>query len=111
MNFKKIILKLSMILIVLIVCSSNSYSQSKTLKFENITFDEAMSKAAKSHKIVFVDVTRAEPSKMESQVEKDIFSIDSIAQFFNDNCISIRVNMNSAEGKQSAPRLAMLMYP
>jgi thiol:disulfide interchange protein len=111
MNFKKITLKLSMILIVLIACSHYSFAQHKTVTFEDITFDEAMAKAAKSHKIVFVDVTRAEPSKMESQVENDIFSIDSIAQFFNDHCISIRVNMNSPEGKKFAPRLAMLMYP
>jgi thiol:disulfide interchange protein len=111
MNFKKFTLKLSMILIVLIACSSDSFAQNKTVKFEDITFDEAMAKAAKTHKIVFVDVTRAEPTKMELQVENDIFSIDSIARFFNDNCISIRVNMNSAEGKKFAPRLAMLMYP
>lgn len=112
MNFKKITLKLIMILIVLLSgFSYYSSAQSQSVIFQDITFEEAMAQAAKTHKIVFVDVTRAEPTKMEAQVDKDIFSIDTVAKFFNDNCISIRVNMNSDEGRKFAPRLAMLMYP
>ncbi|MES1250224.1 MAG: DUF255 domain-containing protein, partial [Chitinophaga rupis] len=76
-----------------------------------MTFDEAIAKAKSQKKIVFVDVRGMNANSYNEKVDKDIFTLDSVADFFNANVISIRMNMNSEEGKKFAPRLAMLMYP
>lgn len=83
----------------------------QSVHFEDIGFDEAMEKAKSQKKIVFVDVRGMNPNAFNEKVEKEIFTLDSVAAFFNANCISIHMNMGSEEGKKFAPRLAMLMYP
>jgi thiol:disulfide interchange protein len=109
MKFTKMTATLSMILITLF--TSANLSAQKTVQFRDLTFQQAMAEAAKTNRIVFVDVTRSTPSPMQKQVDDQIFTIDSIAKFFNDNCVSIRIDMSTEEGKKFAPRLAMLMYP
>lgn len=83
----------------------------KGVHFEDLTFDQAMAKAKKTGKIIFVDVERMNPSAQSEQAEKEVLSIDSVSRFFKEHCISIKMNMGSEEGKKFAPRLAMLMYP
>lgn len=85
-------------------------AQSK-IKFRDITFDQAMSEAAKTNKVIMVDVRNNNANPMVEKVEKEVFSIDSIADYINKNCIPIRINMNTNAGKEYAPRLQMLMYP
>lgn len=87
-----------------------AYAQ-KTVLFESLTFDDAMAKAKKTNKFIFVDVQGAKTSSFNQQVEENVFTLDSVAQFFNLHCISIKMNMATEEGKKFAPRLAMLMYP
>jgi len=83
----------------------------ETVHFRDMSFEEAAAEAKRSNKIVFVDVHGMKLPPMNERVEKEIFTVDSIADFFNQHCISIHVNMNTEEGKKFAPRLAMLMYP
>lgn len=85
-------------------------AQSK-IKFRDITFEQAMTEAAKTNKVIMVDVRNNNTYPMVEKAEKEVFSIDSIADYINDNCIPIRVNMNTDAGKEYAPRLQMLMYP
>ncbi|MHA4808439.1 thioredoxin fold domain-containing protein [Flavitalea flava] len=99
---------------VFIFCLLLSYCALKaqqSIHFEDISFLEAVDKAKSQKKIVFVDVRGMNPNSYNEKADKEIFTLDSVANFFNAHCISIRVNMNSEEGKKFAPRLAMLMYP
>lgn len=98
------------IIFCLLLCCSAIKAQ-KSIHFENIGFDEAVEKAKSQKKIVFVDVRGMGTNAFTEKVDKEIFTLDSIADFFNANVISIRVIMNSEEGKKFAPKLAMLMYP
>lgn len=102
--------KLTAVLIAFLSGSLNLYAQ-QHIKFQDITFDQALAEAAKTNKIIFIDVKGMNASPMNEKVEDEIFTIDSIAGFFNDHCVSIHLNMNSEEGKKFTPRLAMLMYP
>lgn len=110
MIFKKMTVKLSLMLIVLVSCEF-TFAQNRSIKFQDLTFEQAVAKAAKTNKIVFVDVRGMNLSPMSKKVEEQVFTLDSIADYFNQHCICIHVNMNSDEGKKFAPRLAMLMYP
>lgn len=83
----------------------------RSVHFENIGFEEAVKKAKAQKKIVFVDVRNMNPNSYTDKVEKEVFTLDSVADFFNAHCINIRINMATDEGKKFAPRLAMLMYP
>lgn len=98
------------LLSVFLIPALSGMSQ-QTVKFEEIGFEEAMAKAKKENKIIFVDVNRGVPTKFDEQVAQEIFPTDSVAKFFNEHCIAIKMNMQSEEGKKFAPRLAMLMYP
>lgn len=83
----------------------------QAVQFRDINFDEAMKEAKAEKKIIFVDVQGMKEGDANKKVASDIFTLDSVAGFFNKNVIAIHVNMNSPEGKKFAPRLAMLMYP
>jgi thioredoxin-related protein len=111
MKFKKLTAKLSVVIIFLTVGSLNVQAQHRSVKFQDLTFDQAVAEAGKTNKIVFVDVRGSHISPMNQKVEDNIFTIDSIADFFNQNFVSIHVDMGTEEGKKFAPRLAMLMYP
>lgn len=98
------------VLFCLLLCGAALQAQ-KSIHFENIGFDEAMQKAKARKKIVFVDVRNKNPNSYTDKVDKEIFTLDSVANFFNAHCINIRIDMTTEEGKKFAPRLAMLMYP
>lgn len=111
MKFKQLTATLSVILIALFGNSTDLFAQHSSVKFQDLTFEQAMAKAEKDNKLIFVDVTRPGNNPSTEKVEKEIFTIDSVADFFNKHCIAIRVDMTTEEGKKFAPRLAMLMYP
>ena len=102
--------KLTSVLIAFLSGSLNLYAQ-QHIRFQDITFDQAMAKAAKTNQVIFVDARGMNVNPYSQKVENEIFTIDSIADFFNKHCISIHIDMNGEEGKKFAPRLAMLMYP
>ena len=110
MKITKYTIKTALIISCLILSTGIAFAQ-KGIKFQNIGFDEAQSKAAKAGKIILVDVTRKAPSEYNLKAEKEVFSIDSIATYINDNCIAITMNMDTEEGKAFSPNLHMLMYP
>lgn len=95
---------------ILTLCCSVVYGQKK-IQFENISFNEAIAKAKTTGKLVFVDASNKSQAAMIKQVEDNVFTQDSVATFFNENCISIHVDMGSPEGKEFGRHLAMLMYP
>ncbi|MEO5500462.1 MAG: thioredoxin family protein [Ginsengibacter sp.] len=107
----KLTIYLSLLVFLLSTITTQSYAQKNKVVFENLTFDQAMAQAAKTKKMIFVDVNRPVSPASNVKVEENIMTIDSIAKFFKDHCIAIRVDMNTEEGKKFAPRLAMLMYP
>lgn len=95
---------------ILTLCCSVVYGQKK-IRFENISFNEAIAKAKATGKLVFVDASNPSQGTMIKQIEDQVFTQDSVATFFNENCISIHVNMATPEGKEFGRHLAMLMYP
>ncbi|WP_256006354.1 thioredoxin fold domain-containing protein [Pedobacter deserti] len=86
-------------------------AQQTGIKYENISFDQAMSQAEKTGKIIFADVQRNTPTELNLKAEQTVFTIDSIADFFSKHIIAIKIDMHSDAGKAFAPRLNMLMYP
>lgn len=103
----------SILLLAAFLFSGLMASAQNGIKFEKMSFAKAQEVAQKEGKIIFVDVQRGGGNKGEifEKVEKEVFTIDSIADFFNNNCVNIIMDMSSEEGKAFAPNLNMLMYP
>ena len=98
----------------LLIALFSFFTQAKAqqqVQFSELTFDQAMASAKKSNKVIFVDVKGGGTNPYSERVDKEIFTADSVARYFSQHIISIRMPMNTEEGKKFAPRLAMLMYP
>lgn len=82
------------------------------VKFQNMSFEEAMKLAEANKKIILVDVMRpGNVAKEKAMVENEIMARKDVVDFFNKNVICIRMDMSTEAGKEFAPRLQMNMYP
>lgn len=71
--------------------------ESKGIKFENSrNWNEVLAKAKKENKFIFLDgyTTWCAPCR---KMAADVFSLDSVGKFFNDNFINVAVQFDSAK--------------
>lgn len=106
-----IAIKKTVTILLMLLCVSTAIQAQKEIEFRDLTFDQAMKEAAKTHKIIFVDVVNNRVSPMAQKVQDSVFTMENIVKYFNKHVIPIRINMTTEEGKKFIPRLAMLMYP
>jgi thiol-disulfide isomerase/thioredoxin len=100
---KKIILSL-----VAILAFTTVFSQG--INFEHTSFEEALSKAKKENKLVFMDcyTSWCGPCK---KLSKEIFPLKEVGAIFNKNYVSIKMDMESKEGKKLAEKYNAHSYP
>ncbi|GAA4234651.1 hypothetical protein GCM10022291_14580 [Postechiella marina] len=101
-------MKKVVVLIIFTFISTASFSQG--ISFEHGTFKEAIEKAKKENKLVFMDcyTTWCGPCKWMS---KEIFPQKEVGDFFNDNFISIKVDMEKGEGIALNSKYGIKAYP
>lgn len=80
------------------------------IEFEHGTFDEALAKAKKENKLVFMDcyTTWCGPCKYLS---KDIFPQQEVGDFFNKNFVSFKLDCEKGEGPDLASKYGVSSYP
>ena len=81
------------------------------VKFTNTDdIDAALAKAKKTNKVVFIDfyTTWCAPCKM---MEQSVFRDEDVANYLNDNCISIRVNAEKGKGPDRKIEYVVDAYP
>jgi thiol-disulfide isomerase/thioredoxin len=91
---KKIILLCALSIVFLL----NADAQNKSITFrETGSFSEVLAEAAKSKKLIFLDAYTSwcVPCKV---LAKEVFTVDSIADFFNANFINVHYDMEKGEG-------------
>lgn len=102
------------ILLVILLCFSwwnnEVEAQDRSINFENGTFQEALEKAKKSNKLLFVDcyTSWCGPCKM---LARDVFTNNEVADYFNANFISLKVDCEKGEGPQLRERFGVSSYP
>lgn len=77
---------------------STSVAQHRAIQFQHDRpFEEILSEAKKDKKLIFFDAYTSwcVPCK---QLAKDVFTVDSIADFFNNNFINVGYDMEKGEG-------------
>jgi thioredoxin-related protein len=78
--------------------------------FEKGTFAEAKAKAKAEHKLIFMDAFTVwcGPCK---QLSKTIFPLQEVGDYFNQNFINVKMDMEKGEGIELAKAYAVNAYP
>jgi thiol:disulfide interchange protein len=81
------------------------------VKFTNTDdIETALAKAKKTNKVVFIDfyTTWCAPCRV---MEESVFRDEDVANYMNENCISIRVNAEKGKGPDRKLEYAVDAYP
>lgn len=80
------------------------------IEFSDEYWEEALDRAAEENKFVFVDcyTTWCSPCK---KMDKQVFPVDSVGEFYNQNFINLKIDMETKEGKSFAQRYKITAYP
>lgn len=95
--------------VALVFASLLMFAQ-QSVNFENSTFKEILSKAKKEKKLVFLDAFAAwcGPCKL---MEKNIFPRENVKNYYNENFINARFDMEKGEGREIAAKYGIRSYP
>ncbi|MCO5268086.1 MAG: thioredoxin domain-containing protein [Brumimicrobium sp.] len=90
--------------------SSPKADEKPGIKFENITFKDALLKAKKENKLIFMDAYTVwcGPCKF---MERTTFRAEKVGEVFNANFINLQVDMEKGEGLEIAKRYQIAAYP
>ena len=96
------------ILFLVLLCFDLSYGQG--IEFLEGSFEDALTKAKLEGKLVFVDAytTWCGPCKWLS---KEVFPNEELGVFYNENFISIQIDMEQGEGIEFAKKYSVRAYP
>lgn len=80
------------------------------INFETLSFDEAIQKAKKEKKLIFLDAYAVwcGPCKM---MDRTTFKSEEVGKVFNKNFINIKIDMEKGEGPNIARRYQVRAYP
>lgn len=99
-------------IVVLLVVGFGSIGLSQGIKFHHdISLNEAFDKARQENKLIFIDAytTWCGPCKYLS---KNIFTQQSVGDYYNDNFINVKINMEKAPvGPQVDAKYSIRAYP
>ena len=97
-------------LILMLGLSGVLNAQNREIYFEKGSFAEALSKAGQEKKLLFMDCYTewCGPCKL---LAKNVFTRDSVADFFNANFINFSIDMEKGEGRELQKRFQVSAYP
>ncbi len=83
-------------------------NNSRSIRFEDLTYEEAVNKAAKENKLVFIDAYTdyCQPCML---MVKNVFSLNSVADFYNEHFINVKLDFG--EDETLADKFNVAGYP
>lgn len=101
-------MKKIIVLLLLTIASAPVFSQG--VAFEHGTFKEALEKAKKENKIVFLDcyTTWCSPCKW---MTKEIFPQKEVGDYFNEHFVNLKLDCEKGEGIEIAKKYGITAYP
>lgn len=100
------------LIVLLLACNGTAQEQKESIgtEWQNITFKQALEKADKEGKKVFVDCYTKTCVPCKKMV-KNIFPQKECGDYFNANYICIMMDMEDGEGKDIAKKYNVMIYP
>ncbi|MEC3908836.1 thioredoxin domain-containing protein [Tamlana sp. 2201CG12-4] len=94
--------------VVILLVSMHMFGQG--IEFQSYTFDDALAKAKKEDKLIFIDCYTqwCGPCKV---LTKSIFPQKEVGDFFNKKFISLKMDMEAGEGINLAKKYTISAYP
>jgi thiol:disulfide interchange protein len=85
-------------------------AESKGINFEEISYEEAIKKAKSSNKLIFIDAYAVwcGPCKW---MAANTFTDKAVGDFYNENFINLKIDMEKGEGPSLAKKLQVTAYP
>lgn len=85
-------------------------AQNRSINFDHGTFSEILARAKKENKMIYIDcyTTWCGPCKW---MAKNVFTNDTVADFYNKNFINAKIDMENGEGIEIAKRYDIRAYP
>ncbi|MBU4538559.1 MAG: thioredoxin domain-containing protein [Weeksellaceae bacterium] len=95
---------------LIISCISLTVFSQEGIQFQTSSFKEILAKAKSEKKLVFIDAFAVwcGPCKM---MEKNIFPLQSVKEYYNANFINARFDMEKGEGREIAMKYGIRSYP
>lgn len=95
---------------LIIFCISVIVFSQEGIQFQTSSFKEILAKAKTEKKLVFIDAFAVwcGPCKM---MEKNIFPLPSVKEYYNANFINARFDMEKGEGREIAMKYGIRSYP
>lgn len=87
-----------------------SHADSQPIRFEPISWQEALGKARKEHKMLFVEIYTTWCTYCR-QMEQNVFSTKEAGAFYNQHFINVRYDAQKSDGIQILKSYAMLGFP
>lgn len=87
-----------------------SQEKSKGINFDPLTFDNAVVKAKNESKLIFIDCYAdwCGPCKV---LDRDYFTNEKVGDFYNQNFVNLKMNMEKEEGLKLLKRYPVGSYP
>jgi len=87
-----------------------AYTQNRSIEFYRGNFENAKNEAKNTNKLIFMDgyAVWCGPCK---KMDKEVFTNDSVADFYNKNFLNIKMDMESEEGKKIKKLFSIGAYP
>ncbi|MFN3852526.1 MAG: thioredoxin family protein [Spirosomataceae bacterium] len=101
--------KLTFFAVFTLLIAANTFAQTG-IKFAHGTWKQAVQQAKKEKKLIFLDAytTWCGPCKM---LQANVFPDKELGDFYNQNFINVKMDMESAEGERLAAMYPLRGYP
>jgi thioredoxin-related protein len=99
-----------LVLVFALALTISAIGQDRKIEFRDVTFDEALAAAKKEKKPIFMDcyTVWCGPCKWMSA---NIFTNNDVADYFNENFVCVKFDMEKGEGTSIAREFKIRAYP